>query len=926
MFRLDRSSRTHPLKDTGGGVLIAIKSDLSIESKVVGANYRAEILSVEIKHGNNIFCLTTCYRVGELKEANYKEVEKHLRSIARIRKYKRHIFIGDLNLNKVQWPGAVTNCELQQKFLSLFNDLGMEQIVEEPSHENGKILDLLYVPTRSFLKNLKVLPKNQICSSDHFGITFDLTTRVKANVTKRKIFDFRRANWEGLNRDLNSVVWDSFLSSCDPNHGWVFFRNVLYLFMDKHIPTITIKNQARPPWFDAETLHMCKKKERLHRKFKCSGSAEDYSRFSQCRREFKAMIKQKMECNLNDDDNDPALISKRFWGHVKSTSKSTRIPESVFYNERHRSTPDGQASLFNDFFANQFSEPSLYNIDIDARIDPENDIDFSMQKIRSFLKQVMPSKAAGPDGIHGMVLKHCALGLAYPLSKLFQVSYNTGIIPQEWKDANVVPVHKKGTKIDVENYRPISLTCLIMKIFERVVRDHIMEKCQRQLFPNQHGFLPGKSCTTQMIDFNENLTFSINNKLQTDVIYFDFAKAFDSVHHDTLLDKLKNEYGIEGRLLKFLVNYLKNREQCVVIGGNKSEMKCVTSGVPQGSIIGPLLFVLFINDMISCISNDTKIALYADDTKIWRNIRSWDDHEALQKDIDSLYVWSLRNKMNFHPSKCKVIQINDKGINPYDQFNPHFPATPYFLGGCVMEFTNSEKDLGVLVTSKFSWVDQCNTRLRLACSRLGMLKRVCHFTKSKDQKRALYLAIVRSQYEHCCVVWRPTTETKINKFEAIQKRAVKWILYEEYDHYNDYEYLRRLQDLNLLPMKYFFMFNDLKMFHKIYYDICCVKLPSYFRSCNLEDRGRLRSNVRPPNYLDGRTSSVDLSAMRTMSVDDKSLKCEVAATSIAFKNSFFFRGHILWNYLPLSIRGEMCPTKFREALLPHIWDLAMKPD
>ena len=203
-----------------------------------------------------------------------------------------------------------------------------------------------------------------------------------------------------------------------------------------------------------------------------------------------------------------------------------------------------------------------------------------------------PCKAADPDGIYGMVLKNCAYGLAYPLSKLFRVSYNTGMIPNEWKTANVVPIHKKGSKVEVENYRPISLTCLIMKIFERIVRDEILLRCQNKLNSNQHGFLPAKSCETQMLNFSESLAYSLNNNVQTDVIYFDFSKAFDSVNHDILLKKLKLEYGLEGRLLKFLIDYLKNRMQCVLIGGYKSEVNLVVSGVPQDSILGTLLFVL----------------------------------------------------------------------------------------------------------------------------------------------------------------------------------------------------------------------------------------------------------------------------------------------------------------------------------------------
>ena len=196
-----------------------------------------------------------------------------------------------------------------------------------------------------------------------------------------------------------------------------------------------------------------------------------------------------------------------------------------------------------------------------------------------------------------------------------------------------------------------------MKVFERIVRDELMEKCNHKLNANQHGFLPEKSCTTQMLNFIDSLTLSINDNVRTDVIYFDFQKAFDSVNHDIMLYKMKCQFGIDGTLLKFIVNYLQHREQCVVINGAQSTSRNVISGVPQGSILGPLFFVIFINDLSECVSEATNIALYADDTKIWRRIENWSDHDILQHDIDALFEWSLKNKMKFHPQKCKVLSI-----------------------------------------------------------------------------------------------------------------------------------------------------------------------------------------------------------------------------------------------------------------------------
>ena len=265
----------------------------------------------------------------------------------------------------------------------------------------------------------------------------------------------------------------------------------------------------------------------------------------------------------------------------------------------------------------------------------------------------------------------------------------------------------------------------------------------------------------------------MNNKITTDVIYFDFSKAFDTVNHDKILHKLKHSYAIDGPLLNYICQYLKNREQRVALGNHLSSQKSVLSGVPQESILGPLLFVLFINDLPTGLSEDTSIALYADDTKIWRAIKNDKDREMLQLDINLLNSWAERNLMSFHPDKCKVLTIhNSKNIY-------HDKPSPYFLGSTSLKSIEVEKDLGVDMTPKLDWEHQIVRLCSQASQKLGLLRRNCFFVNDTKRSRTLYLTIVRSLFEHCSVIWRPTNIALTNKLEGIQKRALKWVLHEE---------------------------------------------------------------------------------------------------------------------------------------------------
>ena len=492
-----------------------------------------------------------------------------------------------------------------------------------------------------------------------------------------------------------------------------------------------ISNEFKPPWYDSEVFELDRKKSRLHSKSKKSGKDLHHAKFVACKKELENLIKQKMDSNF-EDENNRNLITKKLYSYVKSKTNSHRIPELVSYGSKLKSKRIDQCNLFNQYFFDQFSEPSSYNIPIDYSHDHQFRINFDVDQIASLLKNLDPNKAQGPDGIHGNILKNCYSSLSKPLAILFQLSYNTGTIPNEWKQANVVPVHKKGSKACVENYRPISLTSIIMKTYERVIREKLLSICGHLIDDRQHGFMLKKSCCTQLVTFCDSLALSLNKNIQTNVIYFDFQKAFDSVNHDIILTKLKFQYNIDGSLLRFFVNYLKGRNQQVVIGSEKSSTKNVNSGVPQGSIIGPILFILFINDITSQISPGTNIALYADDTKIWREIITGDDHWILQNDINKLLNWAKLNKMKFHPDKSKILAMS----NAHDPENLFI----YTLDSKIIDYTPCEKDLGIKIVPKLSWVEHTNFLHSRAKQKLGMIKRNCNFVSNLRKHKTLYLS------------------------------------------------------------------------------------------------------------------------------------------------------------------------------------------
>ena len=274
------------------------------------------------------------------------------------------------------------------------------------------------------------------------------------------------------------------------------------------------------------------------------------------------------------------------------------------------------------------------------------------------LQKLQPSKSPGPDNVHPRVLKEVDKSLSKPLLILFQRSIDNGKIPDLWKYANITPIFKKGKRDICSNYRPVSLTCILCKVLESLITNDIIKHMEKyKLFSNkQFGFIHGRSTILQLLHIMDDWTRILDNGGIIDACYLDFAKAFDKVPHNRLLAKVKH-YGIEGDLLLWIMAFLSHRKQRVVINGECSKWYPVTSGIPQGSVLGPLLFVLYINDFPNCVSSSAY--LFADDTKIYKVISESNDNISFQDDINSLQTWSDKWQLKFHPVKCKIMGIGD---------------------------------------------------------------------------------------------------------------------------------------------------------------------------------------------------------------------------------------------------------------------------
>ena len=521
---------------------------------------------------------------------------------------------------------------------------------------------------------------------------------------------------------------------------------------------------------------------------------------------------------------------------------------------------------FQDVFVREDDGPMPFFESRTAELFNMTSDDIKYEDVALRLENLEENKACGVDNLNPAILKNCASAFAIPLTLIFKESFESSRLPVQFRSANVTPLYKKGDKTLSGNYRPVSLTSIACKIMEGIIR-HRLEIFLykfKLLAKQQHGFVKNKSCTTNLLETLDFISASLENGTPVDVVLLDFAKAFDTVPHKRLLLKL-TAYGISGLTLQWIESFLKNRKQRVVLGEYVSFWAEIFSGVPQGSVIGPLLFVLFINDLPEILMNISK--LYADDTKIMNEMLTAASTLSLQSDLDLAFKWTQDWLVKFNIAKCMVMHYGHNN-----------KKSPLFIDGQQLNTTESERDLGVIFSNNLKWRNQIITCVGKANQILGMIRK-CFVHMDVKLLRSLYVTFVRPLLEFAIPVWSPIQKGDIDLLESVQHRATRLI-----PSLKKISYENRLKALDLTTLSERRQRGDMIQLYKIFNGI-----------------DKLETS---------KTIAVQLNQTR-----GHRFKYQKEITKQVHRENFFFnRSANLWNSLPSEVVNAKTVNSFKAGL------------
>ena len=793
-LRCDRFDTSNGI---GGGLLVFSKEKLDILAYDKTNDFN-QYVNFKISTSNSYVNIVLIYRPPNCNVDNCDKLNNLVKNAP-----SNTIFIGDFNFPKIDWTNLI--CENDNKsidFLNVCIDNNFTQYVDFPTHSRNNILDLVLCNADSITSIDNLGP---LGNSDHVMLMINTNYFMKKDCNDYIRYDWNKANYRQMENELDNIDWNSEITD-NIHNGWKLFKDSIHKVIDRHVPKTLCKGDSKKPiWMNPYISRLRNRKCRLYKKMKLNNSELNITNYKEVAKELKNAIrraKRKVEVKISRQSGNAGR--KKFSSYVKSKmSTKTGIGPLVDENKNIISDNKGMADLLNDYFCSVFIKdgvrqggPQLDQMNVNEQLE---DFDITVNDVSKKIDELKPGKAPGPDGISTTILKKLKNSVVVPLQKIFQLSLQTGEIPLDWKLAKVVPIFKKGARGKPENQRPVSLTSAVCKLQEGIIREKITDHLvtNELLNQTQHGFMKNKSCQTNLIEFLDYISQVFDEGDAIDVVYLDFSKAFDKISHSKLLLKLQ-AHGITGRVKSWIENWLTGRKQYVSVNGAMSDEKPVTSGVPQGSVLGPLLFVIFINDLDEAAKKLDILRKFADDTKGGKKVLSQKDADDFQDSLNSLIKWSKDWSMDFNIKKCKIM--------PFGRRNQNFK---YHMNGVQLSQVDCERDIGVCVKSNLKPTQHCKESAGRARTVLGQISRCFHY-RDKVVFLRLYTQFVRPHLEFSSSVWSPWLISDIDMLENVQKKAVNMI-----SGLSARDYTGKLKELDLWSLKKRRIMFDMIQVYKI---------------------------------------------------------------------------------------------------------------
>lgn len=838
VYRADRNPRTYSRPNTlnqtsqvdlmGGGCLIAV--DKSVPSFRM-TDWEREVpydciwLRLNSNSSSKIFinCIyVNCRTTFEL----FNEYLNHLHVVINEREPNaKFLILGDFNLSCIEWYFDNNHCSpiLYEGRMAteLINTLTLTDLkqVNHIKNSYNKILDLCLTNSLSVKSKLANGLVNEDLYHPAILFTFDSNEIKFMKSNKHKKPNFFKADYVAINNELSSINWHILFHNKNIDDAIELFYSKILSIVSKYTPKTTFTHDKYPIWYSYELIHILNEKEFYRKQFNKTQLPIYNTLFYEKRKQFKKLKKKCLRDYAKNIESYVRTNPKSFFAYTKSLQKSNNLPMIMKYNGLISDNMKQTADLFANYFESVYA-PTSNHTNFQCNNDCHDYIPISEEEIQNIITSLDRNKISSPDGLPIIFYKNTILNIVKPLSLLFTLSTRQMKYPSKWKISHVSPIFKAGDKADVKNYRPISVLSAAAKIFDRILHNYLLSKTAHLISASQHGFTAGKSTTTNLLEYVNYIATNMMNGGRVDVIFMDLAKAFDKIIHEILLNKLST-LPLNPCFIVLLESYLSERQQIVCINGEKSNSIHPKSSVPQGSVLSPLLFALFINDLPPLISS--QILLFADDLKIFRTIKSLEDTRRLQNDINTIHNWCAINKLEINTSKCNSISFTRKTHCNLHQSN-------YNINGVALIQVNSIRDLGIIFDSRLSFESHIKNITSRAYKILGFISRSLKKFRDIGTYLTLYNTYVRTILDHGSTVWSPFYDIHIKSIERVQRRFTR-ILFRKF-HYPTESYGNRLLRLELTSLENRRLLFDELTLYKIHNGIYRTSLNQFINIRN----------------------------------------------------------------------------------------------